>query len=87
MDSWQKFRQYMAEERGLKKIDIKIKTPKGAIYTIYINRHPVGTSEVATVGRDPSKPVDVQAAHGMIGHINEVDSHKSIKHLGYEIKQ
>eukprot|EP00957_Ditylum_brightwellii_P186547 14203233-Ditylum_brightwellii.AAC.1 len=61
--------------------------PKGAIYAIYIKRHPTGTSEVATVGRDPSKLVDMQAAHGMMGHINEVDSYKIIKHIGYEIKQ
>eukprot|EP00957_Ditylum_brightwellii_P026824 2028146-Ditylum_brightwellii.AAC.1 len=61
--------------------------PKGAFYAIYIKRHPAGTSKVATVGRDPSKPVDVQVAHGMMGHINEFDSCKSIKHLGYEIKQ
>eukprot|EP00957_Ditylum_brightwellii_P034200 2591820-Ditylum_brightwellii.AAC.1 len=76
-------------KKGGQKIvfDIKIKTPKGAIYAIYTKRHPSGTSEVATVGRDPSKPVDVQTTHGTMGHINKVDSRKSIKHLGYEIKQ
>eukprot|EP00957_Ditylum_brightwellii_P092230 7021209-Ditylum_brightwellii.AAC.1 len=31
--------------------------------------------------------VDLQAAHGMMGHIKEVDSCKSTKHLRYEMKQ
>jgi hypothetical protein len=67
--------------------DIKIKTPKGAIFAIYIKRKAATSEEVATFGSDKHKPIKAKVAHSLLGHINEVDSRTSAKYLGYEISK
>eukprot|EP00957_Ditylum_brightwellii_P204307 15338603-Ditylum_brightwellii.AAC.2 len=59
--------------------------PKGAIYAIYIKHKAADYNKVISLGTDKCKPVKVNVAHALLGHVNDTDSKKSAKHLGYEI--
>ena len=67
--------------------DIKIKTPKGAIFAIYLKRKVNDDKEVAAVMPDKNKSISTTVAHGLTGHINETDSKKIVKHLGYKVSR
>ena len=73
--------------KGNQKIvfDIKIKTPKGAIFAAYFKRDVGGDNEVAAVVADKKKRINADTAHGLVGHINDVDGRKIIKYLGFEL--
>lgn len=74
-------------EKGEQKIpfNIKVKTPKGAIYAMYIKRKPANNNEITTMGTDKKNPIKVTEAHGLMGHMNKVDSRRFIKHLGFHL--
>eukprot|EP00957_Ditylum_brightwellii_P210161 15364624-Ditylum_brightwellii.AAC.3 len=65
--------------------DIKMKMPKGIIYTMYIKCKATNSNKMATMGTDKSKPITEMVAHALMGHINETDSQKAIKYLMYDI--
>ena len=54
--------------------DIKIRTPKGAIYATYF-KHDLGEEgEVAAVMTDKKCKVNAEAVHGLMGHMNNTDA-------------
>jgi hypothetical protein len=64
--------------------DIKIPTAKGFLMSGYINRNVVETAAT----NDPTKTkLSVMAAHERLGHINEPETRKITKALGWELKQ
>ena len=74
-------------EKGEHKIvfDIKIKTPKGAIFAAYFKQRVNDESEVAAVMTDRQRKLNADTVHGWLGHMNDADGRKTIKHLGFEI--
>ena len=65
--------------------DIKIKTPKGAIFVAYFKRDLIGLDEVVAVVADKTKEIKADIVHGLVGHINNVNGHKIMQHLGFKI--
>ena len=65
--------------------DIKIKTPKGAIFATYFKRNVNNGNEVAAVMSDKKKKISADMAHGLVGHINDCKGRKNVKYLGYEL--
>eukprot|EP00957_Ditylum_brightwellii_P068118 5170891-Ditylum_brightwellii.AAC.1 len=63
--------------------DIKIKTPKGAIFAIYLKCKINIEEEVATVVPDKKKGIMTTVAHAITGHIGKAQSRKIVKYLGY----
>ena len=59
-------------EKGGNKItfDIKIKTPKGALFCIYFKRN----SDVAAMATNNTKPMSTKTAHEVTGHIESNDN-------------
>eukprot|EP00957_Ditylum_brightwellii_P158957 12098561-Ditylum_brightwellii.AAC.1 len=64
--------------------DTKIKTPKIAIYIIYLKCKVASSEKMATMGTDRSKPIYCKVVHTLMGYINEEDNCKSIQCLGYD---
>eukprot|EP00957_Ditylum_brightwellii_P106206 8102715-Ditylum_brightwellii.AAC.1 len=65
--------------------DIKIKTPKGAIFAMYFKRKGATSEEVSALGTDEKRPIKAKVAHTLIGHMNEADSRQSAQYLQYTI--
>ena len=61
--------------------DIKIKTPKGAIYCMYFKRE----IAVSTLDSKHGKSVSEQLGHDIMGHMNTPKARESLNYLGYEI--
>ena len=76
-------------EKGGKRItfDIKIKTPKGAIFAIYLKRKMHNENEVAAVVPDKTKAITAKLAHALVGHMGEAQSRKVVKHLGFTVSR
>ena len=72
-------------EKGDQKIkfDIKISTPKGALFCIYFKRE----CEIAATAKNCGKKISVGLAHEITGHINVEDCRKTVKYLGYELSR
>ena len=62
--------------------DIKIYTPKGAIYCIYIKRD----VEFGAVGPNLNRIITKKQAHAIMGHNDPQMSKKSCEYLGYQVK-
>ena len=73
--------------KGEKKIefDIKIETPKGAIFAAYFKCKLCEGDEVAAVLADKKKKITADTVHGLVGHINDADGRKIAKYLGFNI--
>ena len=67
--------------------DIKISTPKGAIFATYFKRRLIDQGEVAAVMSDKKRCITADVAHGLLGHMNDADGQKAIQYLGYELQQ
>ena len=67
-------------EKGARKIvfDIKIKTRKGAIFAAYFKCHEVDNNEIAAITTKRKQKVNADTAHGLLGHINNVEGRKMI---------
>ena len=76
-------------EKGVHKVvfDIKIKTPKGAIFAVYFKRDLGEGGEVAAVMADQKKKISADVAHGLMGHMNDEDGRKAITHLGFALSR
>ena len=64
--------------------DIKISTAKGALYCMCLCR------EVAVLSSDLSPPnkekaILIKTAHQIFGHVDENNTHKMAKALGYQL--
>eukprot|EP00957_Ditylum_brightwellii_P191292 14565037-Ditylum_brightwellii.AAC.1 len=66
---------------------IKIKTPKGTIFAIYLKRKINIKEEVAAVVPDKKKAIMATMAHAITGHIGKAQSCKIVKHLGYTVSR
>ena len=62
--------------------DIKIKTPKGALFCAYIKR-----KEVATTAKNNGKQMSVRLAHDVSGHTAKENSKTTMMYLGYKVAQ
>ena len=62
--------------------DIKIKTPKGALFCAYFKR-----KEVATTAKNSGNQMSVRLAHDVSGHTAKEDSKIMMKYLGYKVAQ
>eukprot|EP00957_Ditylum_brightwellii_P191647 14591060-Ditylum_brightwellii.AAC.1 len=65
--------------------DIKIKTPKGAIFALYFKRKGATSEEVLAIGTDKKRPIKANVTHALIGHMNEDDSRQLSQYLKYTI--
>ena len=65
--------------------DIKISTPKGAIFAVYFKRKLGDNDEVAAVIADRKKVINANTVHGLVGHMNDVSGRQVMKYLGYDI--
>ena len=65
------------------KFDIKVQTPKGAVYCAYIKRDVVLTA----VARNYGKAISIKAAHGICGQTHESNTRKTASALGYKISK
>ena len=74
-------------EKGSLKVvfDIKIKTPKGAIFAAYFKQDLGDGGEVAAVMADQKKKISADVAHGLMGHMNNEDGRRAITHLGFDL--
>ena len=66
------------------KFDIKIPTPKGAIYAMYFNR----SCELANPSVQsalPTPKMSIEKAHRLLGHLNEEETRRTAKALGWEL--
>ena len=75
-------------KKGSHKIvfDIKIKTPKGAIFAAYFKRKVCEGDEVAVVATVKQKKINMTTAHGLVGHMNTVDGNRIVEYLGFVLK-
>jgi len=64
------------------KFDIKIRTKEGVIYAMYLKRDHV---ELAGVGTDAVKKVNINSAHALCGHTSEEATRATAKALGWDI--
>ena len=73
--------------QGNKKIvfDIKIVTPKGAIFAAYFKRKMRKSEKVAAVMADKRREITAEAAHGLVGHINDHKGRQVVQYLGFKI--
>ena len=73
--------------KGDKKVvfDIKIKTPKGAIFAAYFQQNLIASNEVAAVVTDKKKDISADTAHGLVGHIKDADRREIAKYLVYNL--
>ena len=64
--------------KGNKKIvfDIKVLTPKGAIFAVYFKRKLLGNGEMAAVGAERNKLINANAVHALVGHMNDESGKK-----------
>ena len=81
-------------KKGKSKVlfDIKISTPKGALYCMYLKPDvEVAAAMVAgsgTVSGGPKKsPMSIDVAHELLGHTDERRTRETAKHLGWELKE
>ena len=65
--------------------DIKIKTPKGAIFCAYFKRKIDSEQEMAAAVTESKKTINADVAHGLLGHMNDADARMAAKNLGYEL--
>ena len=66
-------------------LNIKIETPKGAIFAAYFKQKLVDDEEVAAVMTNKKKKITADAVHGVVGHMNDADGRKIMKYLGFDI--
>eukprot|EP00957_Ditylum_brightwellii_P092737 7061330-Ditylum_brightwellii.AAC.1 len=66
---------------------IKIKTPKGAIFAIYLKRKMQQGKEAAAVVPDKKRAISAKVAHALCGHISKEQSRKIVKHLGFTVSR
>ena len=62
--------------------DIKIKTPKRALFYAYFKR-----KEVATTAKNNGKQMSVRLAHDVSGHTVKVDGKITMEYMGYNVAQ
>ena len=60
--------------------DIKIKTPKGDIFAMYVKRKVKDEREVAAVVSKKKKPISAAKAHSILGHMNEEEDGSTTSH-------
>ena len=63
--------------------DIKISTPKGALFCMYFKRE----CEMAATAKNCGKKISRNLAHDLTGHINTEESEKTVKYLGYDLNR
>ena len=64
------------------RFDIRIETPEGLFFAMYMQR---GETEVGIVGTDKVKKISEQVAHGRLGHMSSDESRHTMKLLGWEL--
>ena len=74
----------MAKDKGKIVFDIKIPTPKGAVYAMYFKRLSV-QGELANGTTDGSLQLTIGQAHACLGHIGEDAVHKIAGHIGWHL--
>ena len=74
-------------QKGETKIvfDIRIDTTEGCVFAIYIKRTQI--NELAAVGLTQSKPISVNKAHELYGHLHEQATRKTAEYLGHRLKR
>jgi hypothetical protein len=72
---------YITKDEARIDFDIKIPTPKGVLFAMYLKRD----SEIAGAGADVKVKMSVTQAHDKLGHCGEDMTRKSAKLLGWEL--
>jgi len=62
--------------------DIKIPTPKGLLYAMYMKRL---VSEVAGAGADCGAKLSIREIHDKLGHVNEDMARKTANAIGWNL--
>ena len=75
---------WMTKEKGKIVFDIKIPTPKGAVYAMYFKRLSV-QGELANGTTDGGLKLTIGQAHACLGHIGEDAVHKIVEHIGWHL--
>ena len=75
---------WMTKEKGKIVFDIKIPTPKGAVYAMYFKRLSV-QGELANGTTDGGLKLTIGQAHACLGHIGEDAVHKIAEHIGWHL--
>ena len=61
--------------------DLKVKTPKGAIFAAYFKRNSTKENKVAAVMQDKVKKVLADVVHDLLGHMNKRSSSRKLAWL------
>eukprot|EP00957_Ditylum_brightwellii_P142671 10870770-Ditylum_brightwellii.AAC.1 len=64
-----------------------MKTPKGAIFAIYLKCNINIEEELMVVVPDKKKAIMATVAHAITSHIGKTQSRKIVKHLGYTVSR
>ena len=81
-----KDRIWMTKSKNRIVFDIKIQTPKGAVYAMYFKRSCVFQEELANGATDGGGlKVTIEQAHARLGHIGEDAVRKIAGHIGWHI--
>ena len=75
---------WMTKEKGKVVFDIKIPTPKGAVYAMYFKRLSV-QGEHANGATDGGLKLTIEQAHACLGHIGEDAVCKIAGHIGWHL--
>ena len=75
---------WMTKEKGKIVFDIKIPTPKGAVYAMYFKCLSV-QGELANGTTDGGLKLTIGQAHARLGHIGEDAVHKIAGHIGWHL--
>ena len=75
---------WMTKEKGKIMFDIKIPTPKGAVYAMYF-KHLSVRGELANGTTDGSLKLMIGQAHARLGHIDEDAVQKIAGHIGWHL--
>ena len=80
-------RKAIWQSKGSDKVvfDIKIKTPKGAIFAAYVKHKVRNGNKVAAVMVNKKKSISADTAHRLVGHINNCEGRKIVKYLGFKL--
>ena len=66
--------------------DIKIKTPEGCVFAIYVTRGKESeTVNVAAEGNNNKTTMTIQQVHGRLGHMSDATTQETAKQLGMRI--